>query len=291
MASLDYEVLAITREKSELGRLSSIPELKLASCDAGSWATEVNSFKADALLLLDWSGVANSERNSTSQYENLDRLSRILSELEAPEVVIGIGSQAELGPCSGPISDSRLDNPTTLYGRAKVQARTALFEYGQQSGKDVRWGRIFSTYGPLDNPDWFIPSMIDSLMNNNPFAMTKGEQNWSYLHAFDAARGFVTMLERGHNQGIQNIGHPKTELLSELANMVENKLGKTGLIRLGEVPYREDQVMELSPKCETLVAQGWNPRIGLSEGLESVIDYMKNGSFDLFQYVIEHAVN
>ena len=135
------------------------------------------------------------------------------------------------------------------------------------------WMRIFSTYGPLDEGSWLIPNIVDSLVNEEKVKLTKGEQNWSYLHAYDLASAFQTVIRETQINGIVNVGNPKTVVLKDAIEMIAMKLGAKGLLGFGKMDYRPDQVMKLEPACESLTAIGWSPIVSFENGVAQTIQW------------------
>jgi nucleoside-diphosphate-sugar epimerase len=106
--------------------------------------------------------------------------------------------------------------------------------------------------------------------------LTRGEQEWSYLHALDLARAFETAIETPSIKGIMNVGNPETVKVSDVAKEIGIALNKTELLGFGDLKYREDQVMKLAPACESLTAAGWKPEISLKDGIAHLINWMNH---------------
>jgi len=98
--------------------------------------------------------------------------------------------------------------------------------------------------------------------------LTKGEQEWSYLHAFDLARAFQAVIEHKSISGTVNVGNPHTVNLKDAIGVIANQLGAEGLLNFGALPYRPDQVMKLEPACESLTAIGWKPIVSFADGIK-----------------------
>lgn len=273
----NHDVTALIRPGSDLFRISGIDTVELAKIPANEWPDFIRRSRPEILVLLDWNGVGNEQRNDSSQLMNIDRM---LSNANAAResganLVIGVGSQAELGPLDCAISEIALDDPTTAYGEAKVIARLALQKLLQGTETGFTWMRVFSTYGPLDSGSWFITNTVDTLLKNERMMMTKGEQKWSYLHAFDLAMAFKAVIEDTKVSGIVNVGNPNTITIREAGLKIEKTLGKENLLLFGALDYRSDQVMRLEPLCETLLSAGWNPQISFDEGIKQTIDWLQ----------------
>ena len=288
-----HEVVALVRPTSDLFRLSGINNLTLMPINPEDWSRYISQSKADALILADWWGVGNLERNDPRQFENVERMISLASAAEQSglKIVIGVGSQAELGPISNVITEDLPDNPTTKYGIAKAEARLELTDIFKKSSTRFVWMRIFSTYGPLDTGNWLIPQTVDSLLRGEIMKLTKGEQEWSYLHAFDLAKGFQAVLENSAIEGIVNVGNTHTINLKEAILKIAQNLEGQQLLEFGAVEYRPDQVMKLKPLCEKLSQAGWSPQISFKDGIAQTIAWLKRESSNQLKMISGETVN
>jgi nucleoside-diphosphate-sugar epimerase len=267
-------VIALVRPESNLYRLEGITPLVISQIQSENWGQFLGRSNAEVWISVDWLGVSNTDRNSESQFENVKRLQELCAQVSNIPTVIGTGSQAELGPINDIIFESQCDAPTTLYGEAKVSARNIMQSHFAGSESRFVWARIFSTYGALDSNDWLIPSTIDTLLQGKRMPLTQGEQEWSYLHAYDLARAFQVLAENKSISGIVNVGNPETVRIYDVAAFIGDALERPDLLGFGDVPYRVDQVMKLAPACEKLTAAGWAPEIELSNGITHLINWM-----------------
>ena len=270
-----HEVTALVRPSSDTYGLQGIDGLRIERRESAYWAAFISAEKPDALILADWWGVGNHDRNDERQSGNIERMERlaVAARDAAVGLVIGVGSQAELGPVSNRITEDLADNPTTEYGKAKVAARKAAQKVLEGSVTRFAWLRIFSTYGPTDTDTWLIPQLIDTLTKGEVMDLTKGEQEWSYLHAFDLARAFEAVVENESMSGIVNVGNPKTIILKDAIHIIADKLGANHLLGFGKLDYRPDQVMKLEPACESLTAFGWKPVVSFEDGIAQTIQW------------------
>lgn len=269
-----HEVIALVRPESNLYRLEGITPLVISQIPSENWGQFLDRSDAEVWISVDWHGVSNKDRNSESQFENVKRLQELCAQVSNIPTVIGTGSQAELGPINDIIFESQGDAPTTLYGEAKVSTRNIMQSHFVESETRFVWARIFSTYGALDSNDWLIPSTIDTLLQGKRMPLTQGEQEWSYLHAYDLARAFQVLTENKSISGIVNVGNPETVRIYDVAAFIGDALERPDLLGFGDVPYRVDQVMKLAPACEKLTAAGWAPEIELSNGITHLINWM-----------------
>lgn len=269
-----FDVVALVRPNSNIYRLEGISPIVISKVAETHWGSFLESSNAHAWLSLDWHGVSNVDRNEEFQKNNVDRLDSLCSKVKSIPIIVGTGSQAELGPINDLISEELPDAPTTKYGEAKVSARKVMKSHAEAFGSKFVWARIFSTYGALDSNDWLIPATIDSLIKGQRMPLTRGDQEWSYLHAYDLARAFEAIITETDLHGIVNVGNPETVQIRKVAQLIGRKLGREDLLGFGEVEYRPDQVMKLAPRCESLIKHGWEPRIALEDGISHLIKWM-----------------
>ena len=276
---LEHDITAFIRDNSSTYNLSNIKSLNIIRTDLNKLIDEIKMNKFDVLIFADWDGVGNIERNNPKQFENSVRILKLAKSLNNSRVkmVLALGSQAELGPVSLPIMETQMDSPTTLYGEAKLQVRSQLASLLNDKGIRFCWMRIFSTYGPLDIGNWLIPNIVESIKSNQTVQLTKGEQEWSYLHAYDLANAFKTVVESGSISGIINVGNPNTVKIKQVAEITANIFGKKNLLDFGSLPYRSDQVMRLEPVCESLAKLGWRPKVSISHGVSNTVNWLKKG--------------
>jgi len=273
--SANNQVIALVRPSSDTYRLANIDGLQIDRRENDDWADFISAEKPDALVLADWWGVGNHDRNDDRQFENIDRMEIMAVAARNADValVIGVGSQAELGPISNRITEDLPDNPTTEYGKAKVAARKIMKSSLTGSKTRFAWLRIFSTYGPCDTDTWLIPQLIDTLTKGEVMELTEGEQEWSYLHAYDLARAFSSVIESESTAGVVNVGNPQTVILKDAIHIIAKQLGAKDLLGFGKLAYRPDQVMKLEPACESLTAIGWKPVVSFENGIAQTIQW------------------
>lgn len=272
--SEDFEVFSIVRPNSNLDNLVPEPRVNLVKEKMENWGARINEINPQSLIMFDWQGVGNQQRNDLDQHKNITRIQSFVEELRPLESIIGVGSQAELGAQTGLLAENQIEKPTTEYGKAKQATRNMLFNHFKGSATQVKWARVFSTYGALDTGNWLIPNLIRSLNQDKPFDLTEGFQEWSYLHAYDAAQGFKKLVLTG-GPGVYNFGNPKTDLIRDVCQEIASIMGKDQvLLKFGSIPMRNDQVYQLKVATRELNKLDWHPKVKLKEGLAHTINWI-----------------
>lgn len=244
--------------------------------ERASYAAALRAFRPDSIVHAAWSGVTGADRNDPRQIANIAATADLLEEAIAAGATafVGFGSQAEYGPQNRKIDEHAPTEPTTLYGHSKLA--TARVTEAMCRLKAVRhaWLRVFSTYGPRDNPNWLIPSLIAKLVAGEVMEMTPCEQIWDFLYIDDAANAAVSVVETPSASGIFNLGSGAGRPLRETVSLLRNIVRPQGEVAFGAVPYRLDQVMHLEADIARLEgATGWRPRVALEAGLKQTANW------------------
>jgi nucleoside-diphosphate-sugar epimerase len=112
--------------------------------------------------------------------------------------------------------------------------------------------RIFQVFGEGEQASRLWPSLRMAAIQGLDFPMTAGEQLRDFINVTDVAAMFVRALNfRDVQHGlanIVNIGTGQTQSLADFAKYWWKEFGATGELRLGQVPYRENEMMRLLPE-------------------------------------------
>jgi UDP-glucose 4-epimerase len=236
--------------------------------------SSVRDFAPQALAHLAWAGVENSTRSATLQFTNIEKSHALVKLAIDAGVrhVLALGSQAEYGPCPHAVDENAATRPATLYGATKVASHHVTRQQCEANSVRCAWMRLFSAYGPQDNPRCLIPHLISKLLKRERVALTKGEQLWDYIFARDAADAMVAVLECDSAAGIFNLGSGRPQSIRRVACLVRDLIDPALPLGFGELAYPSDQVMRLEARIDRLTkAIAWAPCVSLEEGLRQTI--------------------
>jgi dTDP-glucose 4,6-dehydratase len=163
--------------------------------------------------------------------------------------------------------------PRGVYDEAKRYAEALVMAYHRQQGVDTAIVRIFNTYGPRMRPydGRAIPTFLRQALQNRPITVFgDGSQTRSFCYVDDLIRGIIALSESGYHDPV-NIGNPNEFTLLELATEVITATGSSSEIVYEALPTDDPQVRQpdISLAREVL---GWEPRVGLAEGLKLTIE-------------------
>jgi dTDP-glucose 4,6-dehydratase len=166
--------------------------------------------------------------------------------------------------------------PRGVYDEAKRFAEAMTMAYHRYHGLDVRIVRIFNTYGPrMRVNDGRVVSnfLVQALEGKSLTVYGDGSQTRSFCYVDDEVRGILALLD-GDEVGPVNIGNPGEFTVRQLAELVLKVTGSRSEIVHEPLPV--DDPMQRQPDITLArTALGWEPRIGLLQGLERTATWFR----------------
>jgi UDP-glucose 4-epimerase len=241
---------------------------------------KIKSFEPDKIFHLGWHEVGSRYRNDPSQVQNLYsslNLLKLAKECNCNQF-IGLGSQAEYGSYNHPIREDFLPHPTTAYGATKLATYVMSKKFSEIFGLRFVWLRLFSSYGPMDDPNWMLPHVILKLLRGDKPALTLGKQLWDYLFVEDAVNAIWQISCIPNAEGLFNVGSGKAHTIKNILEIARDLIDPSLPLGFGEIPYRPDQVMHLQADITRLKQfTNWSPKVSLEIGLKKMINwFVKN---------------
>jgi nucleoside-diphosphate-sugar epimerase len=276
-----HEVHALTRQSgaARLAGLNGKLHRHVADLSDGkAIANLLATIKPDIVIHSAWEGVGGASRAGDIQFDNI-RTTLLLADAAIAAGVgkfVGIGSQAEYGRFDRRITEDDLPQPTMLYGAAKLSACHLARQRTREAGVGFAWLRLFSVFGPGDNPNWLIPSVAASLVQGVAPRCTLGTQKWDYLHIDDVAMGTLAAAVTDRATGIFNLSSGAPVAVRAIIERLRD-LAAPGLeLSFGDVPFGPDQIMHLEGDNSRLQeATSWKPAVDTLEGLADVVAEMR----------------
>ena len=166
--------------------------------------------------------------------------------------------------------------PRGVYDEAKRYAEAMTMAYHRQQGVDACIARIFNTYGSRMRPHdgRAIPTFVRQALEGKPVTVFgDGSQTRSFCYVDDLIRG-LSLLALSEEHLPVNLGNPDEWTLLELAELVIRVTGARSEIVFEALPIDDPQVRQpdITRARETL---GWEPEVGLEEGLRPTIEAMR----------------
>ena len=172
--------------------------------------------------------------------------------------------------------------PRGVYDEAKRYAEALTMAYHRQQGVDTCIVRIFNTYGKRMRPNdgRAIPTFLRQAQADEPLTVFgDGSQTRSFCYVDDLVRGLVLLAESGEHLPV-NIGNPQELTLLGLAETVVRVTGAKSEIVFEALPVDDPQVRQPDiTRARQLL--GWEPQVGLEEGLRRVLEATQRESLSV----------
>jgi dTDP-glucose 4,6-dehydratase len=167
--------------------------------------------------------------------------------------------------------------PRSVYDESKRFAEAMTMAYHRSRGVNTHMVRIFNTYGPRLHPSdgRVISNFMMQALRGEPLTIYgDGSQTRSFCYVDDLIEGIVRLAQSDKHLPV-NIGNPGEYTILECAQAVLEVTGAKSELVFAALPV--DDPTRRRPditKARTLL--GWEPRIGLKEGLERSLEFFKS---------------
>ena len=133
--------------------------------------------------------------------------------------------------------------------------------------------RLYLVYGPKQDINRFLPTIIDGCLKNKKFPSSKGDQLRDFLYVDDAVEAIIKSLINKNTRGqIINLGSGKPKLIKNVIEKVK-KISKGGKPQYGMFKLRKFDIQKLYPSIEKIKNTiNWKPKTSLDKGLKKTIN-------------------
>ena len=188
--------------------------------------------------------------------------------------IVIAGTSEEYGNNQAPFKENYREDPVSPYSFSKVSTfylSKMLFNIYKLP---IIILRPTLAYGPCQEETMFIPALIKTLLRNERFMMTPGEQIRDFIYIDDLVDAYIKagMSERYFGE-IFNIGSGRAYKIKDVAHRIASFLKKESLLAVGVKDYRKAEIM--SYYADTSKAKSclnWMPQIDIDEGLKRTVE-------------------
>jgi UDP-glucuronate 4-epimerase len=178
--------------------------------------------------------------------------------------------------CKVPFSESDpVFSAISPYAASKLACEALGHVYHHLYGMDVAMLRLFTVYGPRQRPDLAIRKFTRLILEGKPVPFF-GDGSAARDHTFisDILDGVMACTRQRFGFEIFNLGESRTVTLSRLIELIEDALGEKAVIdrqplQPGDVPVTFADISKARSKL------GYNPRVGIEEGILLFVDWFK----------------
>ena len=161
-----------------------------------------------------------------------------------------------------------------VYDEAKRYAESITMAYHRYHHVDTKIVRIFNTYGPRMrlNDGRVVPNFIGQALRGDPITVYgDGKQTRSFCYCLDLIDGFFRLATSAETGPI-NIGNPTERTMLEFAQEIKALTNSKSEIVFEPLLTVDDPKQRRPDITKAKALLGWEPKIGLEEGLRLTIE-------------------
>jgi dTDP-glucose 4,6-dehydratase len=168
--------------------------------------------------------------------------------------------------------------PRGVYDEAKRFAEAMTMAYHRFHGVKTRIVRIFNTHGPRMRlrDGRVVPNFIAQALKHEPITVYgDGSQTRSFCFVSDLVEGIVRLLRSDYDKGPVNLGNPVEVTILQFAERIKALTSSKSEIVFRPLPEDDPKVRQPDiGRAKSIL--GWEPKVGLDDGLKKTIEYFKD---------------
>ncbi|MHB1357185.1 MAG: UDP-glucuronic acid decarboxylase family protein [Anaerolineae bacterium] len=170
--------------------------------------------------------------------------------------------------------------PRGVYDESKRFSEALTMAYHRAHNLQTRIARIFNTYGPRMrlNDGRVVPNFVCQALRSEPLTIyDDGSRTRSFCYVSDLAEGLVRLLLSDETQPV-NLGNPREMTILQFAEAVRQASGSRSeivFITPQDERTQDDPHTRQPDISRAKSILGWEPQIGLEEGLTRTIDWFR----------------
>ncbi|HSE57872.1 MAG TPA: SDR family oxidoreductase [Nitrospiraceae bacterium] len=174
-----------------------------------------------------------------------------------------------------PAPESHPTRPLSPYGISKLSGEHYLSYYQRASGIQAVSLRFANVYGPRQDPEGeagvvaiFIQKM---LTGEQPVINGNGRQTRDFVFVEDVVEANLLVMGQGI-EGVFNVGTSSETTVNELFAILK-ELTKSDCKEVHGPAKKGEQLRSTIDATKLRQQLGWEPKVGLSEGLRKTVEY------------------
>jgi nucleoside-diphosphate-sugar epimerase len=190
------------------------------------------------------------------------------------------GSSSEYGRKTAPMRETDELRPESVYGVSKVAQSLLCQQWSRQQGRPIVVLRLFSVYGPLEEPTRLIPRIVTAMLDHASLAMVSPRTSRDFVYVDDVVEAMLR-IDRLHtlettNGTILNLGTGVQTTLAEIVSTLESIAGAPLKAEWNTMPARPwDTETWVADTTRLRQALGWVPTVSVREGLALSVEWFR----------------
>lgn len=285
------DVYAITQDPRNNWRfiVNNIPAENIISCDINDLSIlkdTLEEYKPQTIFNLAAYGAYSKQKEYKKIYNtNFNAAISIIELLKGKgfAAYIHAGSSSEYGMNSAAPGEDDTLVPNSHYAVSKVAAFYSMKYYGEIEQLPVAHLRLYSAYGPWEEPDRLVPVLVAAARKKGFPNLVDPDISRDFVYIDDVCDAFI--LTACNIQSVKgeafNIGTGVKTTIRQLTNLMMEEYGIEKAPEFGNMPNRNWDVKDWfsnSEKAKQLI--GWEYKTELADGMRRVAEWQEEVNFD-----------
>ncbi len=201
----------------------------------------------------------------------------ILESCQDISAYIHAGSSSEYGlNCNNPGENDAL-MPNSHYAVSKISSSYLINYYGKFLQKPCLNLRLYSIYGPWEEPDRLVPRLIELGLQNSYPPLVSPDTSRDFVYITDCVHAFVLAALHVNTEiagNSYNIGSGRKTTLSDLTDLIKKQFSIPESPAWGNMSARQWDTKEwVGNYTRARQDLHWEPKVTLEEGLQKFSDW------------------
>jgi nucleoside-diphosphate-sugar epimerase len=133
-------------------------------------------------------------------------------------------------------------------------------------------------YGPHDSGTKFVESVVRQVaIDRVPhIALTQGHQRRDFVYLDDAVAAYLKLVEYGRTHDFSfktfGVGTAQSMQVRDFVMLIKTLSGSSSELGFGDIPYRDDEIMNSTADISALCALGWQPTVSVEQGIRRILE-------------------
>lgn len=260
-------------------RLTEKAKRNLYLCDLNN-TNAVRAHLADVTHVVHTAtfGAYSWQEDTTDIYSQVSQMQNLLTLCgdHKIESFIHLGSSSEYGVECKNASEQQIGQPNSLYSLAKIHCNDLVRYFGKNLNIPVLSLRLFSIYGPGENPKRLFPNICQSLLNRTELVFANPLVARDFVHVFDTLEMILLSLIniKPEDYGeTYNICTGTQTSLKDLQILLSQEFAFDQVTWSQSVGKKWDLENWYGNPEKTWQRFNWKPRITLVEGIKNTLSF------------------
>lgn len=194
------------------------------------------------------------------------------------EVFINTGSSSEYGfKDHAPVETEGVD-PNSYYAVTKASATLFCRYTAKRYNLYIPTLRLYSVYGPYEEPNRLIPTIILHGLKNLLPPLVDPEIGRDYVYMRDVEQAYLLLASQSVEMSgeIYNLGTGIQTSLREVVNVARRVFNLSVEPQWGTMPKREWDTTIWKANNANLLGAGWQPEFTFEQGFRLTVDWFQN---------------